>query len=628
MSVPSHAAPPAARDPRLTPGPAIAGFLPPTGHLPSRPADRVWSTDDRLWSWGTWYDGEVSGAECARARLVAVGRCLADPQRMREDLERSVRDGHWERLTRWPGAYLLLVAEDGGRVTAYTDPAGQFPLHYAARDGRTVVSTLATAVAAFAGTGGTPDPAALAAHIVCPSVPELVEGRSAFAGVRRLGPGEALRVEPSGAVTRWTYARPGPVDGVGFEEAAARLRSALTWAVTLRTRGGGRVTSDLSGGMDSTSLAFLAADLAPEPLDAFVYHHPDAPAGDLDHALRHAGVAPRIRLHVTRGDGTSLPYRRMEARGVPDQPDPATATVTRLRLRLAHIAREGGTVHLTGEGGDALLAAPPAFLGDLAASAGLRRLLRDAHALGRLRHVSPAAVALRALRLARTPMDSALRELAVRIENPLSRPVQWPDAIAWWPPPGPEAAWLTGRARRDLAELARERAESERRDPTGLTPGTRAVLAELHNSAALHGQLVDVARDFGVWPQAPFLDGDVVRACLSLPVTDKADPFTVKPLLAAALGGLVPGPVLRRRTKGDYAAEDHLGVRRSAADLRARLTRSPLADLGIVEPSRVIASLDRAAAGLPAPFPALNRLLGVDLWMSARDRGEEAVCPC
>ncbi|MFD0312897.1 albusnodin/ikarugamycin family macrolactam cyclase [Streptomyces flavalbus] len=623
MPAPSHATAPAARSGRLPRGPAIAAFLPPTGPLPPEPADRVWSADDRLWSWGSWYDGELTVTECGRTRLLAVGQCLASPRRMREDLERSVRDGRWERLTRWPGAYLLLVAEDSGHLTAYTDPAGQFPLHYAHRDGRTVVSTRAAAVADLARTGGAADTLALAAHVVCPSVPELVEGRTAFAGVRRLEPGQALRVAADGTVTRWTYTRPGPVDGVRFDEAALRLRDALTEAVALRARGQGRVTSDLSGGMDSTSLALLAAAQTPDGLDAFVYHHPDASAGDLDHALRYAEASPGVRLHVTRGDGTSLPYRRMETRGAPDQPDPATATVLRQRLRLAHIAHAGGRAHLTGEGGDALLATPPAALGDLAASAGPRRLLRDAHALGRLRRVSPGGVALRALRLAHTPMDRALRELAARLENPLARPVRWPDAISWWPPPGPEAAWLTTRARRELAGLARERAEAERRHPTGLTPGTRAVLAELHNSAVTHGQLVELGREFGVWPQAPFLDGRVVRACLSLPVPEKADPFTVKPLLGAALAGLVAAPVLRRRTKGDYAAEDYLGVRRSAADLRARLARTPLADLGVVEPSRVIASLDQAAAGLAAPFPALNRLLGVDVWLRTRNGDEE-----
>ncbi|MFH8775121.1 albusnodin/ikarugamycin family macrolactam cyclase [Streptomyces sp. NPDC017958] len=607
---------------RLPRGPALAGVLPPGPALPA-PAAQVWPGEPVLWSWGSWHDGEVRTVECPQARVLAVGQCLADTERMRHDLVRSARDGHWERLTRWPGAYLLLVLEDGGRLTAYTDLAGQFPLYYARCDGRTIVSTLATAVAAMAGRDGAVDTTALAAHIFCPSVPELAEGQSAFAGVRRLQPGEALRIDSSGAVTHGPYERLEADSGARFEESAARLRASLQRAVALRAHGAGRISCDFSGGMDSTALAFLAVEEAAEPLDAFVYHHPDAPAGDLEHAVRYAHQSPGIRLHVTRGGDASLPYRSLESRGAADQPDPSTAAVARLRLRLAHIAQQGAGTHLTGEGGDALLTAPPVHLGEVAASGERRRLAHDALALGRLRRVSPASIAWRALRLARTPLDRMLRELAVQLENPQPHPPQWLDAIAWWPSPGPEASWLTPRTRRDLAELAAERAAQIRRDGARPSPGTRAALCDLRASAMMQSQLVAVGRPYGVWTQAPFLDGDVVRACMTLPAPRKADPFIAKPLLAAGLAGLVPEAVLHRRTKGDYAAEDYLGARFSAPALRARLTGSPLADLGIVEPARVIASLDRAVTGLAAPFPAFNRLLGVDVWLRTHAGGEE-----
>ncbi|MGA5042024.1 albusnodin/ikarugamycin family macrolactam cyclase [Streptomyces capoamus] len=613
---------------RLPAGPAIAGLLPPD-RLPA-PAAQVWATDPRLWAWGAWHAGEVRTAATEQARVVAVGQCLAGSAQMQADLERSARDGDWESLLRWPGAYLLLVLERGGRFTAFTDPAGQFPLYYTRCNGRTVVSTRATAVAALTGRERAPDTLALAAHLVCPAVPELVGTRTAFTGVHRLGPGEVLRVDPAtDAVTRTACASPGPHADTRRDDAAARLREALREAVTLRVRDAPRLTCDFSGGLDSTSLAFLAAHAAEEPLDAFVYHHPEAPAGDLEHAVRHARASDAIRLRLTVGGDTSLPYAALHTRGRPDQPDPSTAVIGRLRCRLTHIASRGGGVHLTGEGGDALLTAPPSHLGEVAASRAVRRLACDALALGRLRRVAPAGVARRAVWLARTPIDRALHDLAAHLEQPLAHPPRWLDAIAWWPPPGPETSWLTTRARRELAELAglaAERAAQARRempDP-GPGPGTRAALVELLGSAQLHGHLVDVARPLGVWPQAPFLDGAVVRAAMSLPVPAKADPYTVKPLLRAALAGAVPDAVLDRRTKGAYAAEDYRGVRRAAADLRVRLARSPLADLGVVEPTRVVADLDAAAHGLAAPFPALNRLLGVDVWLDGLGTAGEA----
>jgi asparagine synthase (glutamine-hydrolysing) len=84
------------------------------------------------------------------------------------------------------------------------------------------------------------------------------------------------------------------------------------------------------------------------------------------------------------------------------------------------------------------------------------------------------------------------------------------------------------------------------------------------------------------------------------------------------MAGLVPDQVFARRTKGNYSGEDYRGVRLSVAELTARVTGSRLADLGVIEPAAVIASLDRVRAGAPIPVPALNRLLGADLWLEGR----------
>ncbi|MEU6389250.1 albusnodin/ikarugamycin family macrolactam cyclase [Streptomyces sp. NPDC046939] len=631
--MPRPAAPAAATDlrrpsPDLPPpdGPTIAGLLTPAPAPAPRGAAPLWPGEPLLWSWGPWHPGEVRTAQCAHVRLATVGQCLADDMTMRQDLRRAVQDGRWERLTRWPGAYLLILVQDDGHLTAYADPAGQFPLYYGRHGHNTVLSTRARTAAALVATADRPDTAALAAHIVCPAVPELVEDRTAYDGICRLSGGQALKVAPSGRCIRWTYEDLAPDAGTRLEDSAAHLRSALTRAVTLRTDSAPRITADLSGGLDSTSLAFLAARATSRPpLDAFVYHHPGAPAGDLAHALAYVEQTPSIQLAVVRGDENSLPYSGLTGHGCADQPDPAAVIGARHRLRLEHIARGGPSIHLTGEGGDALLAAPPSYLGDIAGTAGLRRLLRDGRALARIRHLSPADVILRARRLARTPLHQALTELVSHLDEPLDHPPQWADAVAWWPAPGPETAWLTSRARRHLAELAAESARSARSasPSTPSTPGTRAILCELRASAAVQTQFTATARAFGIWPHAPFLDSEVVRACTRLALPRRIDPFTAKPLLAAALTGLVPDPVLRRRTKGDYAAENYRGVRRSATQIKARLLRSPLAELGIIEPSRVIASVDRATAGLPAPFPALNRLLGADLWLTADDHGRE-----
>ncbi|MEV8343817.1 hypothetical protein [Streptomyces niveus] len=55
--------------------------------------------------------------------------------------------------------------------------------------------------------------------------------------------------------------------------------------------------------------------------------------------------------------------------------------------------------------------------------------------------------------------------------------------------------------------------------------------------------------------------------------------------------------------------EDHEGAR----ELRGMLVDSRPAELGVVEPSAVVAALDRTVMGLRVPFPALNRLPAAEI---------------
>ncbi|MFD4770532.1 hypothetical protein [Streptomyces niveus] len=57
--------------------------------------------------------------------------------------------------------------------------------------------------------------------------------------------------------------------------------------------------------------------------------------------------------------------------------------------------------------------------------------------------------------------------------------------------------------------------------------------------------------------------------------------------------------------------EDYQGAR----ELRGLLVDTRLAELCVVEPSAVVAALDRAVIGLRVPFPALNRLPAAEIWL-------------
>lgn len=569
--------------------------------------------------------GEVRDVGVPGGSVTVIGQCFADDGGLRRAAVQALRSGDIDALTRLPGAYACLLHRDG-EVTLAEDVAGQYPFYYR-YDGRQLwFSDRPARVAEAAGVQPRPDTVFLAARILCPQVPPLTGDGSPVEGVRRLGAGHALRVGTRSGLRRWAYeplpsaALPTRARRAGADEAAEAVREALDEAVGVRAARD-RLTSDLSGGLDSTSLAFLALAHQPGDLAVFVYHHPEFPSEDLTYARQHARLDPRLRLETVAGGPGELTFQGLDLNGFPYDLEPGTATRARTRLRLRRIAARGGGPHLGGEGGDALFTAPPAYLADLARLGALRRLRGDSWTLARQRHVSPAAVMAAAARLSRTSMTTALERLADRLERPAERDVGWLDGISWWPDPGREALWLTRSARSALAERARHAAATAKDRP----PVSAADLwtrCELAASAAMQRHLSDCAREFGVWPQAPFLDHTVIRAALSLPAHLRAAPPAFKPLLTRALAGVVPREVLARRTKGDYSVEDYTGARGASAALRSLLASSRLAELGVIEPASVLASLDRAALGVGAPFAALTRLLGAEagLWAASNSR--------
>ncbi|WP_176968668.1 asparagine synthase [Amycolatopsis xylanica] len=554
--------------------------------------------------------------------LIVAGQCLATSARMRADLDKVLRSGDLTSLTCWPGSYLaILVREDS--LTALVDLAGQYPLYYCEGKGETVIGTRPRGVAEVAKMRPQPDVLTLLAQVFCPAVPPLTEPRSVYSGVSRLGGGQALRVSATGSCSVWTYDRLVPHPDAHFDDAATALRAALSEAVNARVDSGGHLTADFSGGLDSSSVAFLASGRLNRPLDVFTYHNPDSPADDLVHAERYVSLDERLRHVVVHGSEDTLSYQSLSA-AHGDLPDFAVAASARTRTRLARVAETGRGIHLDGDGGDALLVPPPAYLAGLAQVGAFGRLVDECRLQAKARRLSRADVMARSVRLSLTSLERALRRLALRIERPLDRNTQWSDAIGWWPEPGAELAWLTEQARIELAELVR--AATANVEPyEGLAAGDFAALGELRAAGAFHRQLGENAREFGVWPHAPFLDNNVIRACLLVPAHERARKGAFKPLLRQALSGLVPGEIFSRTTKGSYTIEDYRGAKRAAASLRRRVATLKLAEQRVIDPVAVRGSLDAIVARVRAPVPALNRLLGVDLWLQTSHRDEETV---
>lgn len=156
-------------------------------------------------------------------------------------------------------------------------------------------------------------------------------------------------------------------------------------------------------------------------------------------------------------------------------------------------------------------------------------------------------------------------------------------------------------------------------DPLAPERGQHSVLSGIREGARLDRHLSQISAGEGVPISFPFYDDKVIDCALAVRLHERTTPFSYKPLLAAAMHGIVPEELLGRRTKGEYGADVRSGLRSRRNELKELLTQPILAQLGLVDPE----ALRRACFGLLPPwlsFVTLETTLLLECWLRAHTR--------
>jgi asparagine synthase (glutamine-hydrolysing) len=488
-----------------------------------------------------------------------------------------------DRLGKKPLHYAL--AQASGWCAAPPDPHRPEP----SASGLVFASELK----AFAAHGGVPrelDPASLARYLSVEYVPA---PRTIHQHVFKLPAAHLAVLDRGGFRMQRYWALPGPMapgEAPPFEEAGAELVRRLDAAVARRLVADVPVGVFLSGGVDSTAVAALAARHK-RPLSTFAIGFTE---GSFDESrwARMAAEAVGSEHHVEVLSGQASLDLLPEVVGILDEPF-ADASILPTLL-LSRFVRRHVTVALAGDGGDELFAGYDTFLAHRPAAWAARwpRALRDRlAALARRLPASQANMSLDfRVKQFLGGLDAApsLRHQAwIGSFTPDAlRPVLHPDLR---PLAAEEVVWAEVLA--DAAAAAR----------AGATPGS--VDEALHffltrylaDDILVKADRASMAASLEV--RAPFLDVDVVEYALRLPASYKLGPWRTKRLLKAALEGLVPDDILRRPKKGfgiPVAAWIRGPLRPLFEDL---FSADSLARAGVFEPAAVRALLDRHLAG-------------------------------
>lgn len=493
------------------------------GHQPISNEDRsVWVV----------FNGEIYNFADLRERLQRAGHRFAT----RSDTECLVHlyeDLGDRFVAELDGMFALALWDDRAkRLILARDRFGKKPLLYAEHGGRFWFGSEFQALLVDPDIRRELDCAALDEYLAFMSVPA---PSTIYRQIRKVPPGHAL-VRERGGSRLWRYwsLAYAPKLRIGRQEAIAELRRLLTDAVRKRLVSEVPLGAFLSGGVDSSGVVAIMAQLMNRPVKTFSIGFDEEPYNELPHAnavaVRYATEHHefKVRPHAVEVLPTLVRHY-----GEPYADSSAIPS-----FYLARLTRQHVTVALNGDGGDEMFAG---YGWHLAA-----RLVGSWQRLP-----MPVRRGIEGLAAAAAPLSAGRRSIVTRAARFLAgagrgRAAQY-------------RAWLSvfsADLRAELYQSAPPPASDPLDEMFAATSALDAVDAMLAADVAWYLPTdllvkMDIATMANsLEARSPFLDTRLAEFAAVLPSEWKLRGITSKYLLKSALADLVPAANLHRRKQG------------------------------------------------------------------------------
>jgi asparagine synthase (glutamine-hydrolysing) len=574
--------------------------------LRSRAVQEVSHPSGRPWLLGDWSAHAMTVGEAGLVKVAVVGEHAVTADRLTTAADRIRTIADLDELVRGMAGSFHLVASVTGRVRVQGSVSGLRRVFHARIGDATVAADRADVLAALL--DAAVDEQRLAARLLNPCAPHPLAGLPVWRGVSALETGHCLALDADGRgrTVAW-WAPPEPV--VPMAEGAPALREALSAAVEVRTRGRELVSCDL-GGLDSTSVCALAARGRAKVI-AYTADGLDPLCDDVTWARRTVAGLGDVEHHVIAGERLPMVYEGLQDLDDRfDEPCPAAMHPSRCLLVPRLAAARGSRLHLTGFGGDELLAGSPAHLHTLMRT-------RPRTAWQRVRGFAAQGPWPYRETLRQLWDTSDYRQWLVRAGDELTAvppPFETP-ALDWGTPPR-LPPWATPDAVDAVRELIRTAARTT--EPLAQGRGPHVELEAVGANSRMVRQVGQMAARAGLTLAAPYYDDRVIEASLAVRPQDRITPWQYKPLIVEAMRGIVPAESLTRHTKDEGSYEAEMGMREQRAELLALCEDSRLARLGLID-ADVLREMSSRPLPPALPFDALYQTVACEMWLRTPD---------
>jgi asparagine synthase (glutamine-hydrolysing) len=578
--------------------------------------EMLWDGTNPLWVCGSWEKPQIITIFEESVRLAIIGTCLAPYETLIELFQNAVKKHDYSRLMRLPGNYNLIVQEETDTYV-FVDVAGLRPVFYTEYDSCIAYSSLGITLQQLI--KADVDLCWLANSLVGITAQNLVQNRSPFSNVQMIPPGHYLQIS-SGKPTCKRYWN-APSEYTSLDEAAEQLREQLLTAVEGRVSLYGNVTSDLSGGFDSTSLALIAAkSLAKEDEKLHtitINGSSSTESEDVRWAKHAASLYPNISSRIIESHEYPGELSNLDSIPLTDAPDGVALSLGLISYSMEIIKSKGSKLHMSGEGGDPVLSSHPSYLADLLIRRQVGAFFQHAYGWSRVNKLSPIALMSSAAKLSITSYRQWLRQQARKLTTgelyqsfrsrlPINTVIGWHHSLN-------PATWYTkSSVNLVAAELTRWATVAT---PLADSPGEHSSIALIQGTGFSSLAQQQVASIYDVNLEFPFFDTLVIDACLSAKPEERTNPSTYKPLLSKALEGDLPKSIFARTTKGDYTAGEFAGLHKNLPKINEFFQTSLLAEMDLINIKDLRGYMTQLGMGLTAGSFHFNQTLAIELWL-------------
>lgn len=491
------------------------------------------------------------------------------------------------------GDFAVVIADArSGTAIAARDAFGVRPLFWALHGEVAVMATRAEAIA----NGDGYDTECL---IEFAAGVEPEAGRTPYPGVRAIPPA-SMAVLRAGSVevrTYWSAAefetRPVQDEHAAVEE----FQSLLVQAVRHCLTGDARTWSELSGGLDSSSIVSIAQTLERRGEVATgvggTLTYVDSVGAGSDERVYSNSVLDAFGI----GNDLLVDYLPLQRPGTTaawyDVPSVRCLLAARDVDTAGLLRSAGASVLLSGVGSDHYLMGNMFFFADWIAAGEWRRAARELLRWAVLGHVSLWKLAY---------LNAALPLAPAAIQRRRARGAEAP-------------RWIPAAARKRLRLTERSLVARSYAGPRGGQYAHEVAFATAAISAAIdHGIVADA-----VDVRYPFCHRPLVEFALSLPAEMCRRPNARKWILREAMRGYLPEIIRTRRWKGAFDGRVAWTLMHQHDRVDALIDRSMLADLGCIDVAPLRAAVSRATKldGEVERGQVLNAL-ALELWLRVR----------